>query len=158
METQMIPPLSRQSRDTIHLRLPAMLSAIAAAVLFCGGCAMLGMQTAKPVTVPQVVQMSKAGFSADEIIRQMKASGTVYRLQASQLAKLKEDGVADAVINHMQQTYLDAVKRDASYEDWRHWSSLDDYWYGGVPYGWPHDRVYIMREREEGKHSESKER
>lgn len=114
------------------------------------GCAVLGDTHPRPVKVPDVVEMSKSGIPAAEIIAKMRASGAVYRMQASQLVELKARGVASEVIDYMQQTYLDAVKRDASYEEWRHWSQYDDYWYGGVPYGWPYERVYVIRERARG--------
>ncbi len=66
--------------------------------------------------------MSKAGVSPDEIIRQIAESGTVYRLSASQLADLRQAGVSNQVINYMQQTYLDAVRRDQRREDMRYWT------------------------------------
>jgi hypothetical protein len=67
----------------------------------------------------------------------MRESGTVYRLKASELAKLKEEGFPDAVIDYMQQTYLDAVRRNQALEDWSHWTvGPDQYWYGGGPFGW----------------------
>jgi hypothetical protein len=100
------------------------------------GANLMGEPTKPPVTVPQIVLMSKEGVPADEIIEQMRESGTVYRLQASQLAQLKEQGVPDAVIDYMQQTYIDAVRRDQSLEDWDNWTLADDgFWYGG-PWWW----------------------
>jgi hypothetical protein len=42
----------------------------------------------------------------------MRDSGTVYRLTAAQLAQLHDQGVADPVIDYMQQTYLNAVLRE----------------------------------------------
>jgi hypothetical protein len=130
---------------------------LAVVMLTAGGCAMYGMQQPKPVTVDQVLQMGRQGMSADEVVRQMKASGTVYRLKASQLAELKAQGVPDAVIDYMQQTYLDAVREDARYDDWRYWTMNDDYWYGGAPYGWPYDRAYIIRGPHEDKGHEKHE-
>ena len=114
------------------------------------GCAMLGGTRPQPVKVPEIVELSKSGMPAADIIAKMRASGTVYRLQASQLVKLKEQGVAPEVLDYMQQSYLDAVKRDAAYEQWQHWSQFDDYWYGGVPYNWPYERVYIIKESAKG--------
>ena len=143
--------LFKGSRPNDSSRYVAVLIAFTAVVALCGGCAMFGGPNPKPVTVPQVLVMTKSGTSDSEIIRQMKASGTVYRLKASQLADLKQQGVASEVIDYMQQTYLDAVRRDASYEDWRYWNLSDDYWYGGVPYDWPYDRVYTIREQPEHK-------
>jgi hypothetical protein len=55
------------------------------------------------VTVGQIVKMSRKGCCSD-IISLMQDSGTAYRLSASQLADLKQQGVADAAINYMQQT------------------------------------------------------
>lgn len=106
-------------------------------VLLVSGCATLGISRPKPVSVAQIVEMSKAGVPAQEIIREMRNSRTVYRLKASQLARLKEQGVPDAVIDYMQQTYLDAVRSDQALEDWSLWIQEDDgFWYGGAPYGW----------------------
>ena len=100
------------------------------------GATLMGEPTKPPVTVPQIVLMSKEGVPADEIMEKMRESGTVYRLQASQLAQLKEQGVPDAVIDYMQQTYIDAVRRDQSLEDWDNWTLADDgFWYGG-PWWW----------------------
>lgn len=68
----------------------------------------------------------------------MRVSGTVYRLSASQLAHVHDEGVPDAVVDYMQQTYLGTVRRDRALEDWAHWTfAVDGYWYGDRPYGWP---------------------
>ncbi len=102
--------------------------------LFLGGCATTLPRPAA-VTVPEIVRMSQAGYPADEIIRKIRASGTVYRLNASHLAYLKDEGVPDAVINYMQRTYLDAVERDQELADWTLWvHERDGFWYGGQPY------------------------
>ena len=126
---------------------PAAIGLVVVAAVVClAGCVMVSDPPPAPVTVPQVVELSKAGVPADEVIRKMQASGTVYRLQASQFTQLQTDGVPGAVIDYMQQTYLDAVARDASYNEWSHWRMSDDYWYGGVPFGWQYHQVYIIRE------------
>ncbi len=117
------------------------------AVLLCNGCASLRTPRPDPIPVPQIVEMCKAGVPADEIVKKLKASRTVYRLQASQLAELKAEGVPDAVINYMQQTYLDAAARDAAYQEWSRRNRFGNEWYGGAPYGWPNDRIYIIREQ-----------
>jgi hypothetical protein len=101
----------------------------------------------EPVTVPQVVEMSKAGVPAGEIIGKMKASGTIYRLQASQLVELHTQGVSPEVLDYMQQTFVEAIRRDAAYDNWNRWTPYDNYWYGGPPFGWP-DRVIVVREHE----------
>jgi hypothetical protein len=86
-----------------------------------------------PVTVPQILEMSKMGVPPGAIVQKMRDSGTVYRLQASQLAQLKAQGVPDAVLNYMQQTYLDAVRTDQSRADFDNWALLGD----GDMYGGP---------------------
>lgn len=83
------------------------------------------------------MQMSKDKVPDDQIIKKIAESGTIYRLTASQLADLRQAGVSDQVINYMQMTYLDAVRREQAREDMRYWSpGPNGYLYGGVPYGW----------------------
>ena len=120
-----------------NVKRAALLFISAAVALMFSGCATMGQSRPEPVTVPQIVSMAKSGVPADDIISKMKASGTAYRLKASQLAKLENEGVPAKVINYMQQTYIDAVKRNTRYRDWQYWSMDDDFWYGGYPYGWP---------------------
>jgi len=105
-------------------------------LLLLTGCATTGTNQFKTVTVEEILQMSKDRVPTDQIIRKIAESGTVYRLSASQLADLRQAGVPDEVINYMQQTYLDAVRRDQARQDLRYWSPSGRYWYGGVPYGW----------------------
>jgi hypothetical protein len=82
--------------------------------------------------------MSKEGLPVETILQKMRDSGTTYRLTASQLVRLHEDGVPEAVLDYMQETYLAAVRRDQVREDWRYWAfAADGYWYGGRPYDWP---------------------
>ena len=106
-----------------------------------GGCATFGVeQSTPPVTVSKVIQMSKAGVPADTILDKMSESQTVYRLTASQLAQLRDQGVANQVIDYMQQTYLNAVRYDQSLKTWDYWSlGTDGFWYGGPYYGWAPD-------------------
>ena len=97
------------------------------------GCTFPLSKPRQPVTVPQILEMSEAGVPPDTIVQKMRDSGTVYRLQASQLAKLKERGMPDAVLNYMQQTYLDAVRTDQSRADFNNWAMIGD----GDVYGGP---------------------
>jgi hypothetical protein len=109
-------------------------------VSLLAGCASFqGNQS--PVTVPEIIQMSQDKVPAYEIIERMGKSGTTYRLSAAQLADLREQGVSDPVINYMQRTYLEAVRRQQSLEDWDHWTQVDGWWYGGRPYGWSEDWI-----------------
>src|SRR2546430_4208784 len=98
------------------------------------GCAFFSSKPLPPpVTVPQIIEMSQTGVPPEDIVQKMRDSGTVYRLQASQLAQLKEQGMPDAVLNYMQQTYLDAVRTEQSRADLNNWAVLDDgYMYGGA--------------------------
>ena len=97
------------------------------------GCTFPLSNPRPPVTVPQILEMSEAGVPPDTIVQKMRDSGTVYRLQASQLAQLKERGMPDAVLNYMQQTYLDAVRTDQSRADFNNWAMIGD----GDVYGGP---------------------
>ena len=84
-----------------------------------GGCARVEFeQTKTAVMVSEVILMSKEGVPAETIVKKMCDSKSVYRLTAAQLAYLHDQGVADRVINYMQQTYLEAVRREQNLADW----------------------------------------
>ena len=83
------------------------------------GCAALGVdQSDQPVMVSEVIRMSKENVPAETIVNKMRDSRAVYRLNAAQLAKLHDQGVADLVLNYMQETYLNAVRREQDLADW----------------------------------------
>ena len=111
-------------------------------LIFYIGCATLSGNPVgpppDPVSVKEIVEMTEAGLPSEIIINKIQQSHTVYRLQASQLVQLKEMGVSDEVINYMQQTYIDAVRQNQSYEDWSNFTLADDgFWYGGPIIGGP---------------------
>jgi hypothetical protein len=90
-------------------------------ITLLGGCATLGFKQAEPVTVGEVIEMSKEGVPAQTIVQKMRDSGTVYSLTAAQLAELHDLGVADPVLNYMQHTYIEAERRQQSLDDWGSW-------------------------------------
>ncbi len=109
-------------------------------IVFLTACAGMREPASHPVTVEEVIQMSRAGIPADQILEKMRKSETIYRLDASKLADLRDQGVPDNVINYMQQTYLDAVRRNQYLQDTTFWTpGGPGYWYGGPPYGWPNE-------------------
>jgi hypothetical protein len=117
-----------ETRKILSLRKPAALLLLISMTAL-GGCATLGFKDHEPVTVGQVIQMNKDEVPADTIIKKMRDSDSVYRLTAAQLAELHDRGVADPVLNYMQQTYIEAERREQSAEDWER----DDKW---GPYDW----------------------
>jgi hypothetical protein len=82
------------------------------------GCAALDFKARDPVTVGQVIEMSKEGVAPQSIVNKMRDSGTVYRLTAAQLAELHDLGVADQIIDYMQQSYIESERREQSAVDW----------------------------------------
>ncbi len=123
----------------------------AAGVVACGliavslftGCATFGGKEKPAISVAEIVQMSKAGMPAADIIAKLHESGTIYRMKASELAGLKEQGVSAEVIDYMQETYLRAVQHDQRLQDDSHWTrSNDNYWYGGTAADWPYDPIW----------------
>jgi hypothetical protein len=78
-------------------------------------------QSPPPVTVGDVIHMSKTGVPAETILDHMRESQAVYRLTASQLAQLRGQGVADQVVDYMRQTSLYAVRHDQRFGDHDRW-------------------------------------
>lgn len=116
-------------------------------IALLNGCASFASKHSKPpVTVSEVIQMSKDRLPAETIIEKMRDSESVYRLTASQLAHLHDEGVSDQVIDYMQQTYVSAVRQDQRLEDWDYWTlGPDGFWYGGPYYGWPYGWIVVER-------------
>jgi len=93
----------------------------------------------KPVTLPDIVQMSKDKVSSKNIISEIKKSHTAYTLKASEYAKLQQQGVADSVVNYMLKTHIDLIQHNQQMQDsYYWWPWYGGYWYGGLGYGWPH--------------------
>jgi hypothetical protein len=78
--------------------------------LALAGCA--SVQGPPPPSPEDVVALARSGATAQDIIQRMRESGAVYPLSASQLARLREQGVPDAVIDYMHRTYIDDVRRE----------------------------------------------
>lgn len=85
-----------------------------------------------PPGVEEIVQMSEQGVAPESIIEQMRESRAVYRMPASELVKLKARGVSDAVLDYMQQTYLEDERRRAYYQAGPYWGPYG-YWWGPPP-------------------------
>jgi hypothetical protein len=119
-----------ETRKLLSLRKPAALLLLISLIAL-SGCATLGFKQPEPVTVGQVVQMSKDGVPPDTIVKKLRDSDTVYRLSAAQLAELHDMGVPDPVLNYMQQTYIQAERREQTSEDWAGY----DMW-APSPYTW----------------------
>ncbi len=137
---------------------------VAGAAIF-QSCVAYNPYSEQQVTVPDIVQMTKEGRSSKDIIKEIRHSHTYYTLKANELAKLRNEGVQDSVINYMEKTHLDAVRRDQSMADSYYgygWPGMD--YYGGFGYGWPYygggygygwgPTVIIRGHNEMGEHGE----
>jgi hypothetical protein len=110
----------------------------AANLLLLAGCAgPLAREEVAPVSPEQIVAMARAGETTAAIITRIQQSDTVYSLTASQFVQLSKDGVPDAVLDYMQQTYIKAVERDARREAYSDlWFSRHG-WYGHPWHNYP---------------------
>lgn len=103
------------------------LGLLALAVLMVlPGCATLHRRP--PPTLEQVVDMSRSGMSAEDIVRELRETGAVYPLSGSQIAKLHDKGVPEAVLDYLQQAYVDHVR-------WQERSRIDDRHFYGPCFG-----------------------
>lgn len=119
-------PLRPIHRSAMRLALILLASAILTA------CA--SVEKREPVTLEQVITMSKAGTPPADIINKLKDSRTVFVLSGSQYAKLREDGVDDTVLDYIQKTYVMSVEMDARLR----YQSM--YW--GYGWGYPYRPYY----------------
>src|SRR4029077_5707028 len=113
----MLSQLITRLKKTWRRRLS--LSMVLAGSALLSSCAVLDVDPSKePVMVSEVILMSKENVPAETIVNKMRDSRAVYRLNAAQLAKLHDQGVADLVLNHTQETNLNAVRREQDLADW----------------------------------------
>ncbi len=96
------------------------------AVMLLAACATLP----PPVSVDEALQMAKSGQSPDAIIQAMHESRSTYRLTASDIVRLHDQGMPQPVLDYMQETQLDAARADQQMRDfeatpprfgWRRW-------------------------------------
>jgi hypothetical protein len=102
-------------------------------ILLLAGCATTPPPA--PVSLADVISMTKAGLTDNEIIRRIDETRTVFRLGSDDVVRLRQEGVTDPVVNYMLDTYTHYVvaeqrRRDAVYAD-------DYYFRYGYYYGQP---------------------
>ena len=115
------------------------LFVVGSVVLLLTSCVVYKEQPSSftPVTVPDIVKMTNDKVPPGDIINEIRSSHTAYNLKASEYAKLQQAGVADTVVNYMQKTQLDLVrKKQQSQDSYSYY--YPGYWYGGYGYGWPY--------------------
>ena len=108
--------------------------------LALSGCSLMGRRYSEhPVTVREVVLLSKHGVPPDHIIDKMRRAGTIYKLSDAQYADIRKQAVTPVVISYMQRSYAEAVRefpKLASDEYLDCWSlGFDGVWYAGGPWG-----------------------
>lgn len=106
-------------------------------------CTVYQPLTSDPVTIPDIVSMSKDSVPAKDIIKKIRKSHTAYTLKASTFAKLQQEGVADSVLNYMQSTHINLIKRSQQAQDSYYWGpGYYGSWYAPYWYGWPYGYNY----------------
>ena len=126
-------------KNRFKLRQVIYLFLIVSGIAILQSCAVYTPYSFTPVTVPDIVKMSKDKVSSKKIINEIKKSHTAYTLKASEYAKLQQEGVADSVVNFMQDTHLNLVRHNQQMQDSYYWGpGYGGYWYGGLGYGWPY--------------------
>lgn len=121
---------------------------VAAGVIVLNSCAAYYPANQSALQVSDIVKMSKDGAYSKDIIRQIKRSHSVYKLPASELAKLRDEGVQDSVINYMERTNMESILRNERYQNyWYGYPGMYGYPYSGFGYpyygfglgfGWPY--------------------
>jgi len=82
----------------------------------------------KPLTSDEVIAMSKGGKGAPQIIEELKRTDTVIPLSASEIVRLHDAGVSNAVLDYLQRAQIEEIR-------WRdRYSQM--YWYGPLYRGY----------------------
>lgn len=125
-------------KNRIHYRSVIFLFILASGISFFSGCAVTEQTAVSPVTVPDIIRMSKDSMPSKDIIHEIRKSHTAYTLKASEYTKLQKEGVADSVVNFMQKTHLNLVRQQQQMDDSYYWyPGYRSLWYGYPAFGWP---------------------
>ena len=125
---------SRQSTRLRHRFVPRQVALTLACLLLIGMAGCAGLDRRPPPSFDDIARMSDEGLADEQIIAQLRETGAIYPLTASQIIDLNEKGVSAAVLDYMQQTYIQSVRR-------RERMMYSDPWFGypcfgcGYPYG-----------------------
>jgi hypothetical protein len=63
----------------------------------------------EPLPIGEVVNLSRSGASAEQVIQRIRDSATTYALRGSDFVKLKAAGVPDPALDYLQQSFVDHV-------------------------------------------------
>jgi hypothetical protein len=114
----------------------------------------------QPVTVDDVIAMTKDNVGDDVILAQIKATRTYYHLTSNDIRDLKKSGVSDRVISAMIKTADEpgAANEKVSYARypdyfWYPYPSFYDPWYSPVYLGYSFRSGYYGGYRFGGGHS-----
>ena len=107
------------------------------AVVLTIGCATTAPRP-PPLTQTDIISMTKASMTDEEIMRRIDGTRTVFRLNSDDVVRLRQEGVSDRVVTYMLDTYTRAAvaeqrRQDAYYYD-------DYYFHYGFYYGHPWHR------------------
>lgn len=109
----MMPRFQRRSMPPLDRTGPIRRALIACTVLtVLSGCAGV-LKRPDPLTTADIVRLVKEETPSADIIQRLRETRTILPLSGSQFAKLREQGVPDDVLDHLQQAYLGAVEFDA---------------------------------------------
>jgi hypothetical protein len=91
------------------MRIAARAARALSAVPVLAALLLTACATPQPMPIGQVVTRSQQGQSADQIVGAIRTSKTTYALRGSDFCRLKQAGVADAVLDHLEQSFFDDV-------------------------------------------------
>lgn len=126
MEQQVTTNLNRLEERMIRMRIAMLIALVPILVATVTGCATTPMPP--PMTLAQVIELSKSGTPPADIITQLRETRTILQISGSQYAKLKSDGIDDSVLDYLQQSYVRAVETETRFRYQGH------YW-GGYGFG-----------------------
>lgn len=111
----------------------------------------IGLTLPKPVTLDEIVAMSRAGTAPDAIIQRMRETASVYRLTPLDISRLQQARVPQAVIDEMtaqqrrEEAQLARERAEREALAWRrsYWSPWGPDW--GSPWGYGYSPRYGPR-------------
>lgn len=96
------------------------LAPVAIVIALLAGCAAPTAYESTPAyskyTLEQVIQWSKEGLPADQIVSRLNAANSFYPLTARELISLRDQGVSLDVLDYLVDSYVGTVRHEERFQ------------------------------------------
>ncbi len=134
-----------KSKNNLFIRFLILTVIVLLPAAVFSGCAYYVKPTPPPLTIADIIKLSKEHVLDIAIIKRLRASHEVFYFTARQVIKLHNDGISSGVLNYMLRTGIRkkqrrALRRGQRLQPYWVWQNWNWNWapYAPYPYFYPY--------------------